>query len=318
MAQTITLGRTGDKMPAVGLGTWKIPNETCAETVYTAIKCGYRLIDGAADYGNEKEAGEGVRRAIEEGIIKREDIFITSKLWNTFHAPQNVKASIKHQLALWGLDYLDLFLVHFPIALANVPIDHKFPPGWFGDDGKVHLEDTPLHETWKVMEELVDQGLVKNIGLSNCNGSILLDVLRYARIKPQVLQIERHPYLSQEPLIKLTEALGIAMIAYSSLGPQGYIEISLDHGAQSLLAVPSVVFIASKHNRTPAQVLLRWSTQRNIAVIPKSDTVPMLTENLKSTEFDLDKKDLEAIGSLNVNIRMNNPVEIDPRLGIFA
>ncbi|KAG5715272.1 putative NAD(P)H-dependent D-xylose reductase xyl1, partial [Termitomyces sp. T112] len=165
----------------VSFGLWKVTKSTCAETVYQAIKAGYRLLDGAGDYGNEKEAGEGVRRAIQEGIVKREELFITSKLWNTFHAREHVKPITKKQLGLWGIDYFDLFLVHFPIALQYVDPDHRYPPEWFDDNGRVQLQNTPLQETWGAMEELVDEGYAKNIGLSNCNGSLILDVLRYAR-----------------------------------------------------------------------------------------------------------------------------------------
>jgi len=315
---TVTLSRTGQKMPLIGLETWKIPKASCPDMVYDAIKTGYRLFDGACDYGNEKEVGEGVRRAINDGLVKREELFITSKLWNTFHAKEHVKPLIKKQLGIWGIDYFDLFLVHFPIALKYVDPSHRYPPEWFGDDGKVHLQDTPMQETWTAMEELVDEGLTKNIGISNCQGSLLLDILRYARIKPQVLQVELHPYLTQEPLVKLTKELGIALTAYSSFGPQGYVEISMDRGMPTLFAAEPITRIAQKHARSPAQVLLRWSTQRGIAVIPKSDNQSQLVENLNSDSFDLDEAELQSISALNINVRLNDPADIDPRLGIFA
>ncbi|KAJ7505270.1 Aldo keto reductase [Mycena galericulata] len=320
---TIALSRTGQKMPLVGLGTWKasiaagsIPKPECADTVYTAIKMGYRLFDG--DYGNEKELGEGIRRALSEGLVKREELFITSKLWNTFHAKEHVKAVATKQLADWGLDYFDLFLVHFPIALKYVDPAERYPPEWFGTDGKVHLQDTPLQETWTAMEELVDAGLAKNIGISNCQGSLLLDILRYARIKPQVLQIERHPYLSQDALVALAQHLGIAVTGYSSLGPQGYIEISMDRGAPSLLTHELVSAVASSHNKTPAQVLLRWSTQHGVAVVPKATDPQLMAENLESESFNLTANEMKAVSGLNCNLRMNDPADIDARLGIFA
>jgi len=191
--------------------------------VYNAIKAGYRLFDGAGDYGNEKEAGQGVQKAIKDGLVKREDLFITSKLWNTFHAKEHVHDMAKMQLGFWGLDYFDLFLIHFPIALKFVDQNHRYPPEWFGDDGKVYIQNTPMQETWQAMEGLVDKGLVKNIGLSNCQGSIILDVVKYARHPVSVLQIEHHPYLTQEPLVKLCKTLGIAITAYSSFGPMSYV-----------------------------------------------------------------------------------------------
>jgi len=316
---SIHLPRTGQKMPIVGFGLWKVTKSTCADTVYNAIKAGYRLFDGACDYGNEKEAGDGICRALSEGLVKREDLFITSKLWNTFHAKEHVKALAEIQLASWGLDYFDLFLVHFPIALKYVDPTERYPPEWFGADGKsVYLQDTPMQETWTAMEGLVDLGIVRNIGISNCQGSLLLDILRYARIKPQVLQVELHPYLTQEGLVALAKQLGIAITAYSSLGPQGYYELSMDRGAPSLLTVDTVTSIAMQHNKSPAQVLLRWATQRGTAVIPKSNIEQQYVENLEIQSFTLKPEEMKAISALNCNLRMNDPAEIDPRLSIFA
>ncbi|KAI5124097.1 hypothetical protein M0805_000911 [Coniferiporia weirii] len=314
----VVLKRTAQKMPLVGFGLWKVTKATCADTVYSAIKAGYRLLDGAGDYGNEKEAGEGVARAIKDGLVKREDLFITSKLWNTFHAHDHAKALAKHQLKLWGIDYFDLFLVHFPISLQYVDPTHRYPPEWWGDDKKVHLQKTPFRETWGAMEELVDEGLAKNIGISNCQGSLILDILTYARIEPQVLQIELHPYLTQEPLVKLAKKLGIAITAYSSLGPQSYVELGMDKGVKSLLEHDVVAEIGKVHGRTPAQVLLRWATQQDIAVIPKSNDEKRVVANLNCDDFNLSAEELTRLSSLNIGLRLNDPVEIDPRMGIFA
>ncbi|KAJ7278750.1 Aldo keto reductase [Mycena rebaudengoi] len=316
---SVTLPRTQHQMPLVGFGLWKVTKSTCADTVYNAIKAGYRLFDGACDYGNEKEAGEGVRRALKEGLVTRDELFITSKLWNTFHAKEHVKTLAKIQLAAWGLDYFDLFLIHFPIALKYVDPAERYPPEWYSADGKtVELQDIPLAETWVAMEEIVDLGLVKNIGISNCQGSLLLDINRYARIKPQVLQVELHPYLTQEALVTLAKELGIAVTAYSSLGPQGYYELSMDRGAPSLLTHSVISSIASQHNKSPAQVLLRWATQRGTAVIPKSNIEKQYVENLGIQSFSLMADEMKAISALNCNLRMNDPADIDPRLAIFA
>jgi len=168
------------------------------------------------------------------------------------------------------------------------------------------------------MEELVDEGLVKNIGVSNTNGSLLIDILRYARYPPQVLQVEIHPYLTQKPLLDLAKTFNIAVTGYSSFGPQGYYEIDMDKKAGSLLTSDTVKAVADKHGKTPAQVLLRWNTQQGVAVIPKSNSLPRLVENLASTEFDLSEEDIKAIDGLNINLRLNDPWLIDPRLSIFA
>ncbi|KIY67189.1 Aldo/keto reductase [Cylindrobasidium torrendii FP15055 ss-10] len=318
MATTVTLARTGQKMPLVSFGLWKVTNEICADTVYNAIKSGYRLFDGACDYGNEKEAGEGVRRAIVDGLVKREELFITTKLWNTFHSKEHVASAARKQLQDWGLEYFDLFLIHFPVSLEYVDPNHRYPPAWWGDDKKVHTSNDTIQETWTAMEQLVDDGLAKNIGISNFSGQSIIDILRYARYAPQVLQIEIHPYLTQEPLVKLCQVLGIAVTAYSSLGPQGYIELGMDKSLPSLLSHSSVIQIAEAHAKTPAQVILRWATQRNIAVIPKSNNQERLTQNVQCIGFDLSKADMKTISSLNQDLRLNDPAEIDPRLAIFA
>jgi len=315
---TIALKGTGQLMPLVGFGLWKVTRSTCADTVYNAIKHGYRLLDGAGDYGNEKEAGEGVARAIKDGLVKREDLFITSKLWNTFHAREHVKKLADHQLKLWGIDYFDLFLIHFPIALKYVDPDHRYPPEWFGDDGKVYLQNTPIQETWQAMEELHDAGLAKNIGISNFSGSLILDLMRYARVQPSVLQIEHHPYLTQEPLVRLAKELGIAITAYSSFGPQSFVELNMDRDAKLLLDHNTVTSIAHAHGKTPAQVLLRWATQRGIAVIPKSNNQTRLEQNLHCVDFNLSPEQIKEISSLNHNLRFNDPADIDVRMSIFA
>ncbi|KAG2044434.1 NADP-dependent oxidoreductase domain-containing protein [Suillus americanus] len=306
---SIVLKRTQQKVGDTRFvfGLWKVTKSTCADTVYNAIKAGYRLLDGAGDYGNEKEAGEGVRRAIADGL-----------LWNTFHAHDHVKQITKMQLGLWGIDYFDLFLVHFPIALKYVDPSHRYPPEWFGDDGKVYTQNTPMHETWSAMEELVDEKLTKNIGLSNCQGSLILDVLRYAKYEPQVLQVELHPYLTQEALVKLCKTFSIAVTAYSSFGPQSYVELGVDKGAPSLLKHNVTSAAAKTHEKTEAQVLLRWATQRGIAVIPKSNDLGRLSANLDCNSFDLSASELAALSALNINLRLNDPADIDGRLAIFA
>ncbi|KAF5368565.1 hypothetical protein D9758_002241 [Tetrapyrgos nigripes] len=315
---SIVLKRTGQKMPVVGFGLWKVTKSSCADTVYNAIKTGYRLLDGAGDYGNEKEAGEGVHRAIKDGLVKREELFITSKLWNTFHAKEHVKQMAKMQLDLWGLDYFDLYLIHFPVSLQYVEPKDKYPPEWWGLDGGVHLQNTPMQETWTCMEQLVDEGLAKNIGISNCQGSLICDIMRYARIAPQVLQVEIHPYLTQEPLLNFCKTLGMAVTAYSSLGPQSYVELGMDRGVVNLLKHDLIAKVAQDKGKSPAQVLLRWATQQGLAVIPKSNNQHRLLENLECSAFDLSEQEMKQLSGLNIGLRMNDPAEIDPRMAIFA
>jgi len=223
------------------------------------------------------------------------------------------------QLELWGLDYFDLFLVHFPVALAYVDPKHRYPPEWWGDDKKsVNLQNTPFQETWGAMEELVDEGLAKNIGVSNVGGVLLVDMLSYARIEPQVLQVELHPYLTQQPLLNLAKTLGIAVTAYSSFGPQSYVELGFKGNVKPLFQQDPVVKAAGTHEREPAQVLLRWATQKGVAVIPKTNEPSRLISNLDCTSFDLTETEMQSISDLNINLRLNDPADIDPRLAIFA
>ncbi|URM15580.1 aldo/keto reductase [Vibrio splendidus] len=224
----------GYNIPKIGLGLWKIDKSQCAETVYNAIKIGYRLLDSACDYGNEKEVGEGIKRAIADGIVKREDLWITSKLWNTYHKKEHVRPALERTLKDLGVDYLDSYLVHFPIAQPFVPFETRYPPEWIfdpqADTPKMMIEPVPLFETWFAMEELVESGLVKNIGVCNYNSGLLNDLMAYANIKPAELQIESHPYLTQERLIKLAKSYGISATTFSPLG--GSVLLRVEYGRQ--------------------------------------------------------------------------------------
>ncbi|KAH0606649.1 uncharacterized protein H6S33_003483 [Morchella sextelata] len=317
---TIKLQPSGDEMPQVGFGLWKVTNATCADQVYNAIKTGYRLFDGAFDYANEREAGEGVRRAIADGLVKREDLFIVSKLWNTFHDREHVIPITKQSLEWWGLEYFDLYYIHFPVALEYVDPAKSYPSGWHTLEKKIVQSRTPIQTTWEEMEKLVDQGLAKNIGVSNFQGALLMDLLRYARIRPSVLQIEHHPYLTQETLLSLAKEEGIAVTAYSSFGPQSFLELEMKRATDTPTLFENNIIkdIAKKVGKTPAQVLLRWSTQRGLAVIPKSNAQERLLQNLDVTGWDLEKADLEAISSLDKNLRFNNPTDYLGTLHIFG
>ncbi|PGH12927.1 NAD(P)H-dependent D-xylose reductase xyl1 [Polytolypa hystricis UAMH7299] len=312
---------SGFDMPIVGFGLWKVDNNTCADTVYNAIKAGYRLFDGACDYGNEKEAGEGVARAIKDGLVKREDLFIVSKLWQTFHDAEQVEPITRKQLADWGVDYFDLFIVHFPLALKYIDPAVRYPPGWFVDGKeKVEISNTTIQQTWGAMEELVDKKLTRSIGISNFNIQLVMDLVRYARIKPATLQIEHHPYLTQPQLVQFAQDAGIAVTAYSSFGNQGFIELDMKSALETplLFSHETVKSISDKHQKTPAQVLLRWATQRGIAVIPKSTSEARMAQNLDSISFNLDQSEIDAISALNKGLRFNNPLNYGIPLPIFA
>ncbi|KFG82646.1 NADPH-dependent D-xylose reductase [Metarhizium anisopliae] len=314
---------SGYDMPQVGFGLWKVDNATCADTVYNAVKAGYRLFDGACDYGNEKECGVGIARAIHDGLVKREELFIVSKLWQTFHEKDKVEPICRRQLADWQVEYFDLFLIHFPVALEYVDPATRYPPGWFYDgQGEVRWSKATNQETWGAMESLVDAGLARSIGVSNYEAQGLYDMLKYARIRPATLQIELHPYLQQNNLVRLAKAEGIAVTAYSSFGPTGFIELDMDRAKNvtPLMQHEAIAAMATKHSKTPAQILLRWATQRGLAVIPKTSRPGVMEQNLESTDFDLDQADLDRIAKMDLNLRFNQPTNYfsSDKLWIFG
>lgn len=303
-------------MHKVGLGLWKVDKEICATTVYNAIKVGYRHIDSASDYGNEVEVGQGIARAIEEGICTREELWITSKLWNTFHAPEHVQLALEKSLSDLRLDYLDLYSIHFPIAQAYVPIETRYPPEWFYDpsasEPKIEFAKVPLQATWQAMESLVNKGLVRHIGVCNYNTALLVDLTNYARIQPSMLQIESHPYLTQERLIKLAQNLGIEVTSFSPLGALSYLELNMADKTESILEKEVVVHAAERVQKTPAQVVLRWGVQRGCAIIPKSTKLQRLKENIEIFDFELTQEEMDAISGLNINRRFNDPGHFCP------
>ena len=304
-----------DTMPPVGFGLWKIPREDTAASVVEAVRAGYRHFDSAADYGNETQTGEGIARALADGLVSRDELWITSKLWNTFHAAEHVEEACRKTLDDLGLECLDLYLIHFPIALEYVAIETRYPPEWLFDPEAAEPEmkraPVPLHETWAAMEALVDKGLVKRIGVCNYNSALIHDLMTYARIKPAMLQIEAHPYLTQEKLIRCANGYGIDVTAFSPLGAQSYFELGMAEAGESLLGTAPVMVAAEAHGKTPAQVLLRWGVQRGTAVIPKSSKPERMRENLAIDDFELSAVEMAAISALNQNRRFNDP-------GVFA
>ena len=292
-----------------GLGTWKIEEDRVADTVYEAIKVGYRHLDCACDYGNEQLVGEGIKRALTEGLCTREELWVTGKLWNTYHEPQHVRAACEKSLVDLGLEQLDLFLIHFPIALEFVPFEERYPPGWV-DPSEEHAAMktilVPYAETWRAMEELVDAGLTKRIGVCNLTAASLRDLLSYARIRPAALQVELHPYLCQNALVRYAQSEDIAITAFSPFGADSYLTLGMAKETDRLLDHPVVTGIATTHSRTPAQVLLRWAQQRGTVPIPKTQTPGRLRENL-DLDFVLSEAEMTALTGLDEHRRFNDP-----------
>lgn len=302
---------SGAYLPAVGFGFWKVDRPQAAAVCYSAINAGYRHLDCACDYGNEQEVGQGIANALQAGLCRREDLWVTSKLWNTYHAPEHVRPACERSLSDLGLKSLDLYLIHFPIAQRFVPFEHRYPPGWFFDPSvaQPRMEEArvPLYETWKAMEDLVDSGLVRHIGICNFGTSLIRDLLSYARIRPSVLQIESHPFLVQSRLIRFCQQEKIAVTAFSPLGPASYFSLGMASQSESLLDNPVMQCLAMEKGKSVAQILLRWGVQRGTAVIPKTMNPERMSENLNLFDFELTDADMELISSLDRGRRFNDP-----------
>ncbi len=303
----------GGQFPSLGLGTWKIPHETLPTLIPKAIEIGYRHFDCACDYGNEAPVGEGIRAALKAGLCQRDDLWITSKLWNTFHQPQHVRAACERSLQDLQVDELDLYLVHFPIALEYVAPDTRYPPGWFFDPDAAAPAMKPISvpyaETWAAVEELQKAGLVKRIGVCNLNISLLRDLLAGCSIRPTVHQVELHPYLTQDRLLRYCAAEDIRVTAFSPFGASSYVPLNMARADESLFDDATIKEIAEAHGRTIGQVALRWGLQRGTVVIPKTQTEAHLRENHAISDFELSDAEMARISALDRHRRFNDPGE---------
>jgi len=314
---------SGDELPVVGLGTWKLPKHKAEKLTFAAVEVGYDHIDCACDYGNEAEIGAGLRMVLQSKLCSREELWITSKLWNTYHAAEHVRPACERTLRALGLDYLDLYHVHFPIAQRFVPFETRYPPEWIFDPQASHPRmepaTVPIRETWEAMEDLVRAGLVRNIGVCNFGVSLLRDLLSYAAIRPVVLQVELHPLLTQEKLLRFCEEQQIVVTAFSPLAAESYFSIGMARQPQdSVLMEEPIIEAAQRHNKTRAQIVLRWGVQRGTAIVPKTAQVNRLFENLALFDFELAADEMRAISGLNRGRRFNDPGAFcEPAFGTF-
>ena len=283
----------GDILPSIGLGTWLSKSNEVYDAIIHAIKLGYRHIDCAYIYKNEKEIGKALQYAFHTGLIKREELFITSKLWNSDHYPERVEVAIRKSLRDLQLDYLDLYLIHWPIAFKSGQEQAR------DASDLVSLDEMPIADTWNAMEKIQLKGLTKHIGVSNFNIPKLKSLLVNAIIKPEVNQIELHPYLQQDELVRFCIKNNILLTAFSPLGSR-----HLMNSEAGLTREEIIISIAQKHKCTPAQVLLAWGMQRGISVIPKSVNPTRIQENINSKIVELDNNDLIEIAGLERNLRM--------------
>eukprot|EP00899_Mesostigma_viride_P009492 jgi/Mesvir1/18544/Mv17063-RA.2 len=313
----------GGEMPCLGLGTWKIEGDKVQDVICNAITAGYRGFDMASEHGNETQIGEAFKKCFEKGVCRREDLFLTCKLWNTYHAKDHVRAACERTLKDLGVNYLDLYFIHFPISLKYVPIEERYPPGWVYDpkSGKqmpegLEFENVTIRETWEAMEKLVDDGLVKAIGVANFNCALMMDLLKYARIKPAVWQVELHPYLQQPMLLEYAKSRGIAVSGYSPLGALSYHEMGM-YKDKSVLDDPCITKLADKHGKSTAQIALRWGLQRGAAVVVKTETQDRMEDDMNVFDFELDETDMKGIQGIDKGMHFNDP-GVYAKIPIFA
>ena len=289
--------KNNDQMPILGLGTWKSEKGEVYKAVQEAINIGYRHFDCAFIYMNEKEIGNALKDAVSSGDVKREELWITSKLWNNEHKKEDVMPALQRRLDDLGLDYLDLYLMHWPVANQADVV--------FASDasGFLSLEEAPLSETWAGLEACVAKGMTKHIGVSNYSVKKLKALSSGAKIKPEVNQIELHPLLQQKEMLNYCKTEGINLIAYSPLGSRDRTPEMKAANEPDMFENPMVNKLAIKYDCTPAQFLIAWAINRGTAVIPKSTNPERLKLNFEAAKIEINLEDMIQMESLDKHYR---------------
>ena len=284
-------------MPAFGLGTWKSPKGEVRSAVKEALSIGYRHIDAAWIYQNETEVGQGISDALEAGDFSREDIFVTSKLWNAFHKPEDVEKGCKETLSALGLDYLDLYLMHWPVAFKPDVEKHNSPEDFFS------ITELPPSRTFDAMIDLKEKGLVKSVGVSNCGMTHLQEIVANSKKSPAMNQIELHPYNPQNELLAYCQEQEILVTAYSPLGSGDRPESMKAKGEPPLLENETVKATAHREGITPAQLLIAWAISRDTVVIPKSTNAGRIAENLEGAKHQISEESKIALDQIDTRYR---------------
>jgi len=285
--------QSGDRMPALGLGTWQAAKGQVAQAVTEALRIGYRHIDCAHVYGNEAEIGETLATT----DVPRNELWITSKLWNNSQMPEDVRPALKGSLKALGLEYLDLYLVHWPVQIRS---DVTYPQS---SADLVPWTTEHMLETWGALEECVDEGLVRNIGTSNFSTKKILAIQERCTLRPAVSQVEMHPYFQQNKMRAFCAANGMIVTGFAPLGSKHRPAHQIKADEPSLLDHPHILSIAEKHGTTSAAVLLGWAVARGTSVIPKSVNPGRLQQNLAAADLALDEEDMAAINAMDAGYR---------------
>jgi diketogulonate reductase-like aldo/keto reductase len=287
----------GVEMPIFGLGTWQSGREEVINAVRTAVLDGYRLIDTATCYQNEDAIGEALQQLFKEGVIKREEIFITTKCWTTHLSPEDQEEGLRESLERLKLDYVDLWLAHMP--------------GAFNKDMSEQRKNVTVEDVWKGFESLYEKKLTRAIGVSNFSIEQIERIMKIAKVPIHNHQVELHLYFQQKPMVDVCKKHNISVTAYSPIGSPGRVHFVLPNGykpewppAPSPLEDSVVVKLAEKYSRTPAQILLRHLMQHDIAVIPKSTNDKRIKENHGVFDFEISDEDIKKLDSAPQNERM--------------
>jgi diketogulonate reductase-like aldo/keto reductase len=293
--KTIPLATGGKEMPAVGFGTLIPDPVTTEQAVAKALSVGFRHFDCAERYRNEEAVGRAIAEAIADGTVQREDLFVTTKLWNTNHRPERVKAAFEASLRRLKLDYLDAYLVHTPYAfLPGEELDPRDENGQVIYDAGISLI-----ETWRALEELVESGRCRSIGLSDITLDKLKEIVANARVMPAIVQVESHPYWPEWELLDYCQANGIVLLAFAPLGH------AMD---PNLLADPVITGIADRVNKAPAQVALAWAVQRGTGFLTTSIKPLRIEENFAISALP-DQEMVRIRSDISTNVRFNSVVE---------
>ena len=291
----IPLTNGSGALPALGFGTLISDPLTAKQAVKTALEVGFRHFDCAERYRNEQAVGDAMREMFKAGTVQREDVFVTTKLWNNHHRPERVKPAFEASRQRLQLDYVDCYLIHSPFAFQ--PGDEQDPRDQQGQ--VIYDPGVTLLETWRSLESLVDEGQCKSIGLSDISLAKVQEIVEAARIKPAVVQVESHPYLPQWEMLDFCQQHGIVLLAFAALG----------HGMQpKVVDDPVIASIARRVHKTPAQVVLAWAVQRGTALLTTSTTPRYIQENFAISALPEDAMQ-EIRGAITTRVRFNTVVE---------